>query len=52
MKRARIAYAGAVHDVVEAPGGVMLSDGRVVAEADVVWLPPVEAGTIFALGLN
>ena len=29
-----------------------LSDGRKVGEADVVWLPPVESGTVFALGLN
>jgi len=52
MRHARIAYAGAVHDGVEAPGGVRLADGRLVAEADAVWLPPVEARTIFALGLN
>ncbi len=52
MRRARIAYAGAIHDAVEAPGGMRLADGRLVAEADAVWLPPVEARTIFALGLN
>lgn len=52
MRRARIAYAGAIHDAVEAPGGVRLADGRLIAEADAVWLPPVEARTIFALGLN
>ena len=28
------------------------SDGRIVAEGDVVWLPPFEAGTVIALGLN
>jgi 5-oxopent-3-ene-1,2,5-tricarboxylate decarboxylase/2-hydroxyhepta-2,4-diene-1,7-dioate isomerase len=30
----------------------MLADGRTVAEADVVWLPPFEVGSIIALGLN
>src|SRR4029077_1505665 len=29
-----------------------LADGRVVAAADVVWLPPFQAGTVIALGLN
>ena len=29
-----------------------LTDGRVLAEDAVVWLPPVQPGTIFALGLN
>ncbi|HEX7435880.1 MAG TPA: fumarylacetoacetate hydrolase family protein [Caldimonas sp.] len=29
-----------------------LADGRVVAETDVVWLPPFEPGTVIALGLN
>jgi len=52
MKHARVAYAGAIHDAVEAHGGLRLSDGRVVDEQAVVWLPPLEAGTIFALGLN
>jgi 5-oxopent-3-ene-1,2,5-tricarboxylate decarboxylase/2-hydroxyhepta-2,4-diene-1,7-dioate isomerase len=31
---------------------LVLADGRVVAETDVVWLPPFEVGTIVALGLN
>jgi 5-oxopent-3-ene-1,2,5-tricarboxylate decarboxylase/2-hydroxyhepta-2,4-diene-1,7-dioate isomerase len=31
---------------------VRLEDGRIVAEDAVVWLPPVEVGTIVALGLN
>ncbi len=54
MKRARVAYAGAVHEAT--PGAaahtLRLADGRVVAEGDVVWLPPFEVGTIIALGLN
>lgn len=52
MKTARIAYAGAIYRAIEDNGRLRLSDGRVLAEHDVVWLPPVEAGTIFALGLN
>ena len=35
-----------------ARSGVRLADGRVLAENEVVWLPPFEAGTIIALGLN
>ena len=31
---------------------VRLADGRLLAERDVVWLPPFEVGTVFALGLN
>ncbi len=31
---------------------IRLEDGTVVDETAVDWLPPVEAGTIFALGLN
>jgi len=31
---------------------VLLEDGRRVSESEVVWLPPFEAGTIIALGLN
>jgi len=60
--RARIAYAGALHDAgplpplrgSEEPGGeqLRLADGRVVAAEDVVWLPPFNVGTVIALGLN
>jgi len=52
MKRARVAYAGAIHDATEHPAGVRLVDGRVLPEQAVVWLPPFEPGTIIALGLN
>lgn len=52
MKSARVAYAGALHDAFPHPQGVQLADGRVLSEEDVVWLPPFEAGTIIALGLN
>ncbi|MFO1323654.1 MAG: fumarylacetoacetate hydrolase family protein [Burkholderiales bacterium] len=52
MKRARVAYAGALHEATPQGSGLRLADGRVVAEDAVVWLPPVDAGTIVALGLN
>ena len=47
MKRARVAYAGALHEATPgaAPGTLRLADGRVVAEEDVVWLAPFEVGT-------
>jgi 5-oxopent-3-ene-1,2,5-tricarboxylate decarboxylase / 2-hydroxyhepta-2,4-diene-1,7-dioate isomerase len=51
-RRARVAFGGAIHGAVEHPGGVQLTDGRVLAEEQVVWLPPFEAGTIIALGIN
>lgn len=52
MKRARVAYSGAIHEAYEHPNGLKLADGRVVKEDEVVWLAPFEAGTIIALGLN
>ena len=54
MMRARVAFSGAIHSAAPraGTGGLRLEDGRLVAEADVVWLPPFEAGTIIALGLN
>ena len=55
MKRARIAYDGAVHQATAVPGDdtrVQLAAGRVLHETEVVWLPPVAPRTIFALGLN
>jgi len=45
MRRARVAYAGAIHHMIE-------GDSRLLSGNPVVWLPPVEPGTIFALGLN
>ncbi len=52
MKTARVAYAGAIHCTTEENGCVRLTDGKVIGEDAVVWLPPVQPGTIFALGLN
>jgi 5-oxopent-3-ene-1,2,5-tricarboxylate decarboxylase/2-hydroxyhepta-2,4-diene-1,7-dioate isomerase len=61
MMRARVAYAGAIHQGTPvsqdgsgqaAAGTLRLADGRVVSESEVVWLPPFEPGTVLALGLN
>jgi len=54
MMRARVAYGGAIHEArpAETHGRLRLADGRELADEDVVWLPPVEAQTIIALGLN
>ena len=60
MKRARIAWAGAVHEAVESGGQLELLTpafkGRRVDFDEVVWLPPLapvpRARTVLALGLN
>jgi 5-oxopent-3-ene-1,2,5-tricarboxylate decarboxylase/2-hydroxyhepta-2,4-diene-1,7-dioate isomerase len=52
MKRARVAFAGAVHAATEVNGRLRLADGRTPAEDEVVWLPPFVPRTIFAVGLN
>ncbi len=57
MRLARVAYAGAIHaaepqQLADGRAGVRLTDGRRLAEEEVVWLPPLEVGTILALGLN
>ena len=57
MMRARVAYAGAIHDATPVSTSpdredLCLADGRVVAAEDVVWLPPFDVGTVIALGLN
>lgn len=52
MKKARVAFGGAIHEAYEHPNGLILDDGRVLKEEQVVWLPPFEVGTIIALGLN
>lgn len=58
--RGRIFYNGAIHEVVpvttdansDAAPRIRLADGRMLAESEAHWLPPVAPGTIFALGLN
>ncbi len=52
MKRGRVAHAGAIHGCRPHERGLQLDDGRVLDETAVVWLPPVELGTVFAVGLN
>jgi len=52
MKQGRIYLNGSVRHITEQNGKVCLADGRLLQEQDVQWLPPVEPGTIFALGLN
>ena len=53
MKHARIAFGGALHEAIMLPGGMLkLEDGRVLSEDQVVWLPPLQPQTIFALALN
>jgi len=52
MMRGRVAFAGAIHEAYPHQSGVRLADGRVCRETEVVWLSPIEPGTIFALGLN
>jgi 5-oxopent-3-ene-1,2,5-tricarboxylate decarboxylase/2-hydroxyhepta-2,4-diene-1,7-dioate isomerase len=50
--RARVAYAGALHEATPQGDALRLADGRVVDAADAVWLPPFDVGTVIALGLN
>ena len=52
MKRARVRHAGVLSIGTEHARGVQLDDGRVIAESELQWLPPVEPGTVFAVGLN
>lgn len=52
MRRARVAYAGAIHDATAAGDALRLADGRIVSADAVVWLPPFRPRTIIALGLN
>lgn len=52
MKRARVGFGGLIHEVTEEKGRVKLMDGRLVDETEVVWLPPIQPQTVFALGLN
>ena len=53
MKRGRVVYQGQTVAVTEsADGSVQLPNGSLVAETAVQWLPPMDFGTIFALGLN
>jgi len=52
MKHARVAYGGVIHEASEAGGRVRLGNGELLEASEVVWLPPFEVQTIFAVGLN
>ena len=54
--KGRIAWQGAIHDVTEHEGRVLLADGRTLDETQPIWLPPLAPAprprSIYALGLN
>ncbi|WP_433748486.1 fumarylacetoacetate hydrolase family protein [Falsibacillus pallidus] len=52
MKWARIAFEGKIHAAEALDGKLKLADGRLIDGEDVVWLPPIQPRTVFALGLN
>jgi 5-oxopent-3-ene-1,2,5-tricarboxylate decarboxylase/2-hydroxyhepta-2,4-diene-1,7-dioate isomerase len=54
VKRSRVAYRGAIREAIldEYERDLRFADGQRAGFDDVVWLPPIEPGTIFALGLN
>jgi len=52
MKRARVVFKGSIYEAEEQNGNIKLHNGLFVSEQDVEWLPPIEMGTVFALGLN
>jgi 5-oxopent-3-ene-1,2,5-tricarboxylate decarboxylase / 2-hydroxyhepta-2,4-diene-1,7-dioate isomerase len=52
MKHGRIVHNGQITPVTEQEGRVRLPDGQLLDEAMALWLPPVDVGTVFALGLN
>ena len=52
MKTARVAFQGGIYKATEQSEGIQLDNGQQVAEEEVVWLPPIEPQTSFALGLN
>jgi len=52
MKHARVQFEGRTWAATADGGRVRLSDGRLLDEQDVAWLPPIEPGTIFLLALN
>jgi 5-oxopent-3-ene-1,2,5-tricarboxylate decarboxylase / 2-hydroxyhepta-2,4-diene-1,7-dioate isomerase len=52
MMRARVVHRGRLHVASPHPAGLVLDDGRTLAEDEVVWLAPIVPRTIFAVGLN
>jgi 5-oxopent-3-ene-1,2,5-tricarboxylate decarboxylase/2-hydroxyhepta-2,4-diene-1,7-dioate isomerase len=47
-----VIFRGAPHEATADGDGLRLDDGSCVAEDEVIWLPPVEPRTVFAVGLN
>lgn len=53
MKHARVVFQDVMHHAIETNDGhLKLDNGQIVSEEEVVWLPPVQPRTVFALGLN
>lgn len=52
IKRARVAYGGAIYNASEYGTRLQLEDGRIVNQDEVTWLTPLNPRTTFALGLN
>jgi 5-oxopent-3-ene-1,2,5-tricarboxylate decarboxylase/2-hydroxyhepta-2,4-diene-1,7-dioate isomerase len=52
VRRARVIFRGDRLTATAEGQGLRLDDGRYLAEEEVIWLPPVEPRTIFAVGLN
>jgi len=52
MRRARVAFDGAVHGAIAEGEDVRLDDGRRAGADEVLWLPPLQPRTTFAVGLN
>lgn len=52
MKQGRIYLNGTIQSITEREGRVQLGSGHLLEEHQVEWLPPVDPGTVFALGLN
>ncbi|MGE4340628.1 MAG: fumarylacetoacetate hydrolase family protein, partial [Pigmentiphaga sp.] len=53
MKHARVRYQDQTFLATEADGKQLrLADGRLVAQDDVTWLPPIEPRTVFTLAIN
>ena len=50
IRTARVAHAGRVHVARPHAHGLQLADGTVLAEDQVVWLPPFEVGTLIVRG--
>jgi 5-oxopent-3-ene-1,2,5-tricarboxylate decarboxylase/2-hydroxyhepta-2,4-diene-1,7-dioate isomerase len=52
VRRARVLHRGRLCTAAPHGDDVLLDAGRVVAEVELTWLPPVEPRTVFAVGLN